>query len=61
MKIIVIETCKGCPYVELAHCGKKLVCKHPKLIVERPYAVNREIKSYPPGFFPSFCNLDNKK
>lgn len=55
MKTITFNGCSECPFSETSHCGKQLVCKHPKVMVAKPYAKDRRVDTR----CPEFCPISN--
>lgn len=54
-KTLTIDGCGACPFCQLVHCGKELLCGNPKAMVARPYAKDRKVCAMS---FPGFCPLE---
>ena len=54
MKTIRISTCRECPYILSMRCNTKFICNHPKMLMTKPYSIDRLVD---PDKIADFCLL----
>ena len=54
MKVIRISTCRECPYILSMRCNTKFVCNHPRMLLAKPYSIDRLIDA---NKIANFCLL----
>jgi len=54
MRVIQVETCGECPWLQVRACGSKTSCGQTQIQVQRPYAEDRVVErgSEPPEWCP---------